>query len=171
MIETILFIVFAITAVGSSILMITRTKPVHAAVSFLGTLVSLAGLFLLMVAPFVAVLQIIVYAGAILVLFLFVVMMLHVRSGEGPEVKLKFQRPLALGLATLLGLGLIYVVAATDLSGAQELPEDMGSVEAIGEALFTSYLLPFEVAAILLLIGMLGAVALSSKDDEEDASS
>ncbi len=165
MIETILFIVFAITAVGSSILMITRTKPVHAAVSFLGTLVSLAGLFLLMFAPFVAVLQIIVYAGAILVLFLFVVMMLHVRSGEGPDVKLRFQRPLALALATLLGLGLIYVVAATDLSGARELPEGMGSVEAIGEALFTSYLLPFEVAAILLLIGMLGAVALSSKDD------
>jgi len=170
MIETILFIVFASTAVGSSLLMITRTKPVHAAVSFLGTLVSLAGLFLLMVAPFVAVLQIIVYAGAILVLFLFVVMMLHVRSGEGPEVKLRFQRPLALGLATLLGVGLVYVVAATDLSGVQELPEDMGSVEAIGEALFTSYLLPFEVAAILLLIGMLGAVALSSKDEEEASS-
>ena len=166
MIETVLFLVFAVAAVGSSLLMITRTKPVHAAISFLGTLVSLAGLFLLMFAQFVAVLQIIVYAGAILVLFLFVIMMLHVRSGEGPDVKLKFQRPLALALATLLGLGLIYVVAATDLSGVNELPEDMGTVEAIGEALFSTYVLPFEVAAVLLLIGLLGAVALTSKDDE-----
>ena len=166
MIETILFVVFGAAAVASSLLMITRTKPVHAAISFLGTLVSLAGLFLLMFAQFVAVLQIIVYAGAILVLFLFVIMMLHVRSGEGPEVKLRFQRPLALALATLLGLGLVYVAAATDLSGVRELPDDMGTVEAIGEALFTQYLLPFEVAAVLLLIGLLGAVALTSQDDD-----
>lgn len=168
MIETILFIVFAVAAIGSSLLMITRTKPVHAAISFLGTLGSLAGLFLLMFAQFVAVLQIIVYAGAILVLFLFVIMMLHVRSGEGPEVKLKFQGPLALGLATLLGLGLIYVVAATDLSDVRELPENMGTVEAIGEALFSTYVLPFEVAAVLLLIGLLGAVALTSKGDDQN---
>ena len=163
MIETLIFVVFAVGAVGSSLLMITRIKPVHAAISFLGTLLSLAGLFLLLFAQFVAVLQIIVYAGAILVLFLFVIMMLHAHSGEGPDVKLKFQRPLALGLSALLGVGLVYAVASTDLSRVAGLPDDMGTVESMGRILFSDYILPFEVASILLLIGLLGAVVLTQR--------
>jgi NADH-quinone oxidoreductase subunit J len=144
--------------------MITRTKPVHSAIAFLGTLVSLAGLFLLLSAQFVAILQIIIYAGAILVLFLFVIMLLHAHSGEGLVEKIPFQRPVAflLSLALLVGIGVLFWQLG--LGEAPQPAAGMGTVEEVGKTLFDRFLLPFEVASVLLLAGILGAVVLSRKE-------
>lgn len=160
--EQLAFSVLAAGAVICSLVMITREKPVHSAIAFLGALVSLAGLFLMLMAQFVAIMQIIIYAGAILVLFLFVIMLLHAHSGEGPVEKLRFQRPLALmlSLALLVGMGLLFWGVSL---GEPASSEGMGTVEAIGSALFDRFLLPFEVASLLLLAGILGAVVLGKR--------
>lgn len=162
--EQVLFWVLAVGAVGSSLAMITGRKPVHCAVVFLGTLISLAGLFLLLYAQFVAILQIIIYAGAILVLFLFVIMLLHAHSGEGSVEKLRLQRPLAIvfSLVLLAGISLLFLQAGL---GEPPSPEaGMGTAESVGKALFDRFILPFEVASVLLLTGILGAVVLSKKE-------
>ena len=162
MIEQILFWVFALGAVGSSIAMITRHSPVHCAVVFLGTLVSLAGLYFLLLAPFVAVLQIIIYAGAILVLFLFVIMLLHAHSGEGPILKLRLQQPVALLLALALLGGLVAAYMRARWSAPTDL--ELGTAQTVGTTLFEQFLLPFEVASLVLLVGILGAVVLGKRE-------
>lgn len=170
MIEQILFWVFGLGAVASALAMISRRMPVHSAVAFLGTLVSLAGLFFLLVAPFVAVLQIIIYAGAILVLFLFVIMLLHAHSGEAPVLKLKLQRPVAVVLSLALLAGLVTAFVQTQWSPPAALPTDgFGTAHAVGTSLFRQFLLPFEVASIVLLVGILGAVVLGKREPEPPA--
>ncbi len=164
-IELVIFWVLAIVAVGTSLAMIAGKRPVHCAVIFLGTLGSLAGLFLLLIAQFVAILQVIIYAGAILVLFLFVIMLLHAHSGEGPGEKIRFQRPLALALSLALLVGMSLVFWQSGFGEAPPAPpEGMGTAEAVGNALFERFILPFEVASVLLLAGILGAVVLSKKE-------
>jgi len=165
MIEQILFWLFGLGAVASSLAMISRRMPVHSAVAFLGTLVSLAGLFFLLLAPFVAVLQIIIYAGAILVLFLFVIMLLHAHSGEAPVLKLKLQRPVAVVLSLALLAGLVTALVQTRWSPpAPPSTEGFGTAHAVGTSLFRQFLLPFEVASIVLLVGILGAVVLGRQE-------
>jgi NADH-quinone oxidoreductase subunit J len=164
-IEQIFFWIFALGAVGSSIAMVTHRSPVHCAVLFLGTLVSLAGLFLLLIAQFVAVMQIVIYAGAILVLFLFVIMLLHAHSGEGPVVKLPLQKPLAWVLSVAFALGITAVFLGSSPAGRlAPPPEGMGTAEAVGTALFARFIVPFEVASVLLLAGILGAVVLGGRE-------
>jgi len=160
--EQAIFGVLALGAVASSLVMITRKRPVHSAVAFLGTLVSLAGLFLLLLAQFVAILQIIIYAGAILVLFLFVIMLLHAHSGEGPVEKLRFQNPLAWLLSAALFGGLLFLYVRSGLKAAAP-PKGMGTAELVGSTLFDRFILPFEVASVLLLAGILGAVVLAKR--------
>ncbi|OGF53043.1 MAG: hypothetical protein A2Z21_00115 [Candidatus Fraserbacteria bacterium RBG_16_55_9] len=162
--RSVLFWILALAAVGSSLTMITRSKPVHSAIAFLGTLVSLAGLFLLLYAQFVAILQIVIYAGAILVLFLFVIMLLHARSGEGSVEKLRLQRPLAIVLSLALLAGVSFLFLQAGLSEAPTPAAGMGTAEEVGKTLFDHFILPFEVASVLLLAGILGAVVLSKKE-------
>lgn len=162
--EQVLFWVLAVGAVGSSLAMITSRKSVHCAVVFLGTLVSLAGLFLLLYAQFVAILQIIIYAGAILVLFLFVIMLLHAHSGEGLVEKIRLQRPLAIVLSLALLVGISFLFLQAGLSEAPTPVPGMGTAEEVGKTLFDRFILPFEVASVLLLAGILGAVVLSKKE-------
>lgn len=161
--EAALFWIMAAVAIVSSLTMITRRQPVHSALAFLATLLSLAVLYLLLSAQFVAVMQIIIYAGAILVLFLFVIMLLHAQSGEGPKLKLRFQGPLAVALASVLFGGLSYLVLSAALP-APHKPAPVGTVQDVGIALFNQFLLPFEVASILLLIGIIGAVVLAVRE-------
>ncbi len=163
--EWIAFIGLAGVAVGSGLTMVLSRRPVHCAVVFLFTLLSLAGLFLILAAEFVGILQIIIYAGAILVLFLFVIMLLHAHSGEGPRVKLSFQPALAwlLSFALLLGLGTALVGALLVVPGPP--PEGLGTVEAVGTTLFARFLLPCEVTSVLLLIGAIGAVVLGRREE------
>jgi len=170
LIEQIMFFAFGLTAVISGAVMITREKPIQSAIAFLVTLLSLAGLYLLLNAQFVAVLQIIIYAGAILVLFLFVIMLLHSHSGEGPTQKLPLQRPLAVLLSLGLLVGLTYIFTNTNLGGAQSTQNELalseqgvGNAKNIGHTLFDQFILPFEVASIVLLIGLIGAVVLATR--------
>ena len=162
--KDVFFWVLALTAVASGVAMITRKKPVHSAIAFLGTLVSLAGLFLLLFAQFVAILQIVIYAGAILVLFLFVIMLLHAHSGEGTVEKIRFQRPLGIVLSLALLLGIGYLFLQLTLGEAPPPSAGMGSAESVGKTLFDHFILPSEVASVLLLAGIFGVVVLSKKE-------
>jgi len=161
--EAVIFALLALGAVVSAVVMVMSRRPVHCAVAFLGTLVGLAGLYLMLIAQFIAILQIIIYAGAILVLFLFVIMLLHAHSGEGAVEKLRFQRPLGLILALMLFFGVSLVFLGSGLGEEAPPPEGMGTAEAVGTALFERFVLPFEVASIILLAGILGAVVLAKR--------
>lgn len=173
MVSALAFWVFALVAIASSVVMITRKKPVQSAIAFLVTLLSLAGLYLLLHAQFVAILQIVIYAGAILVLFLFVIMLLHSHSGEGSTRKIQYQRPVAIGLFIVLLGSLVYVYAGAGL-GAPEIPVDsMGTAESVGNTLFGQFILPFEIASVILLAGLIGAVVIAKRPrvEEEESSS
>jgi NADH-quinone oxidoreductase subunit J len=163
--DLILFGVFAIIAVVCGINVVVQSHPISSAISLVGVMGSLAVLYLLLGAEFIAAAQVIVYAGAIMVLFVFVIMLLNAgaesRKGRSLMVQL-LGVPL---LITLFGL-LAYFVqrmyspeASVHFGGFRG-----GTAEEIGHALFTTYLLPFEVTSILILIAILGAVVLARKE-------
>jgi NADH-quinone oxidoreductase subunit J len=152
---------------GSSVLVITRRNPVHSVVCMLILFVHIAGLYLFLNAEFLAAIQIIVYAGAILVLFLFVIMLLNLRD-DGPGKK--FQKIWPLGLI----VGVLFVAFFTMiLSHIKVLPplgeysvdliQSEGIMMTTGKVLYTEYLLPFEIASLILLVAILGAVVLAKK--------
>jgi NADH-quinone oxidoreductase subunit J len=172
--EYLLFGIMSLVAVISGIGVITLRQPVHCALSFLLTLASLAGLYLLLTAPFVAIIQIIVYAGAIMVLFVFVMMLLHAQRGEGPTQYLPWQGYVGGALALLfLGLVSYFTVLAnasksTAGQAAQTIckaPQGLGDIPSMARCLFDQFLFPFELASVLLLAAMIGAVVLTKKID------
>ncbi len=160
-----LFIVLAAAAIAGALGVVLSKKPVYSALALLLNFVVLAALFITLHAQFLAVVQIIVYAGAIVVLFLFVIMLI---GGDLPGLALQPRgRMVAAGVAAIAGVlalaGLVYVAAAGSLAAVSGAVPGSGSVQAIGEALFTTYLLPFELASVLLLVAMIGAVVLARK--------
>jgi len=168
--ENMEFVVFAIMALVSTvcaILVISHRNPVSSALFLIATMVSLAILFLTLNAPFLAVIQIIVYAGAIMVLFLFVIMLLNLRKDEfGPERK-KAQRFFAI-LFGFLFLILLATAINVGLStfGHPEAPATKlipAGVEPLAELLFTKYLFPFELASVLLLVAIVGAIVMAKR--------
>ena len=170
MVEPILFAVFAVLAVASAIGVIAFRNPVHSALSLVLTFFSLAGLFILMGAHFVAAVQVIVYAGAIMVLFLFVIMLLNL----GREAPGDFKGPLGIAAAALLGAVLLLqlrVLSRTTPPGDIQLPEgalaelqrEQGVVGAVARPLFSEYLIPFEITSLLLLAAIVGAVVLAKR--------
>ncbi len=172
--EYILFGIMSLVAIVSGVGVITLRQPVHCAPSFLLTLASLAGLYLLLSAPFVAIIQIIVYAGAIMVLFVFVMMLLHAQRGEGPTQYLPWQGivggALALIFLGLLSYSTIFAnTAKTDTSSTVkaicEAPKGLENIPSMAHCLFNQFLFPFELASLLLLAAMIGAVVLTKKVD------
>ena len=166
--EQAVFLIAGFIALSSAILVFTQKRPVASVVFLIVTLAAQAILFLLLSAPFVAALQIIVYAGAIMVLFLFVVMLLNLGRDEfGPE-KRKFLRPLAVIFALVLVLEVL-AIFKTGLMGEARLAHhpdfagDFGTVSGVGLLLFTRYLYPFEITSILLLAALVGTVILAKK--------
>ena len=168
-------VLFSIGAIG----VITMKNPVHAALGLVLTLFGVAVQFVAMEAHFLAAVQVIVYAGAIVVLFLFVIMLLGVDREEAVEVEeLKGQRPLAVGIGVLVLL-LVLLLArvnewATGTPAARGLANGPGeNVEKLGRSIFTDFLLPFEVTAVLLVIAVVGAVVLARRAPRlrEDADS
>lgn len=105
-------------------------------------------------------LQVIVYAGAIVVLFLFVIMLLHARTGEDRHEKLPRQRAVGVGLAAVFLAVLGYALLSAGAPAARELPAGFGSAQSVGTTLFAVYVLPFEVASVILLVGIVAAVVL-----------
>jgi NADH-quinone oxidoreductase subunit J len=165
--EILVFAILAVTAVVCSILVISQRSPVASALFLIATMLSVAILFLLLNAPFLAAIQVIVYAGAIMVLFIFVIMLLNLRKDEfGPERR-KAQRFFAILFVFLLLIGLttIIQVGALGLKSTEEIaePATPAGAEPLAGLLFTKYLFPFELASILLLVAIVGAVVMAKR--------
>lgn len=170
MFELILFIFFAVIAAVSSVVMITRPNPIIAAIFLILNFFALAGLYLLLNAQFISVVQVIVYAGAIMVLFLFVLMLLNTKS----EIELlsakKKLKLFAAGIAGFVFLQIAYLIFYTAPSGKINQNVAMsvkaGTIEQIGRQLYTNYVLPFEAAGFLLLAATIGALVLAKRKFE-----
>jgi NADH-quinone oxidoreductase subunit J len=164
--DLIIFTLFALIAVACAINMVLQSHPISSALSLVGVMGSLAVLYLLLGGEFIAMVQIIVYAGAIMVLFIFVIMLLN----AGAEEKLRGRS----FIAQMIGIPAILVLAAIMIFVNQRGFSGMGNVkfgdfhggsaQSVGTALFTEYLLPFEVTSVLILVGILGAVVLARKE-------
>jgi len=142
-----------------------NNSPVGSAMSLIGMMLGLAGIFILQQAHFIAILQIIIYAGAIMVLFMFVIMLLNLKKGDDAGW-ISRERNLLLSVLTgILATGILYKVSDIIFTRKMNTPailtDSFGTVAVIGETLFTDFVLPFEVASILLLAAMVGAVVLA----------
>lgn len=173
---TILFVVFALIALGCAIGVVISRNPVHSALWLVGTLLAIAGFFVLQKAYLLSAVQVIVYASAIVVLFLFVIMLLGVDREESLGDPLRIQRPLAIGLGLIGFVLLVGIMGNRWATGAETATgplrgEAGGNVEHVARALFTTYLWPFELTSALLVVGVVGGVALArrSNADEEEA--
>jgi NADH-quinone oxidoreductase subunit J len=159
-----LFFLLAALCVGSVLGMIISKNQAYNALFLIVAFASLGGLFGLLEAPFIAVVQIIIYAGAIMVLFIFVIMMINIRTGIPPEKK-KWTLYLSLGLAVVLIIELIVAIKA-----AFTLPVSTETLEAgpvsLGRLLFTKYLYPFEITSILIIAALVGAIVLVKKKEK-----
>jgi NADH-quinone oxidoreductase subunit J len=157
------FWILALMAVGSAMGVVLRRNPIHSALFLVAHLATLAALFLKMRAEFLAAAQIIVYAGAIAVLFVFAIMVLIPGKEEtGPDA-LRSQRLLAVPVAGLLLVLLAVVLRSALFKGEAPATAVPGGVAAIGRALFTDYLFPFEVTSVLLLVALVGVMALAKR--------
>jgi len=172
-----LFIIFSLIAIVAAAGVILSRRPIYSALFLLVNFATLAALYIMLQAQFLAVVQVIVYGGAIVVLFLFVVMLLgggeltDIRDARRPGAdasrplsqRLRWPQIAALGLAVLLLAAVGYGLITGQLNPIQgdATTFGQGSVQAIGSVLYTDYLLPFELASILLLVGMIGAVVLA----------
>ena len=170
MMPAVLFYIFAAVAVIMAVMLICSRNAVYSALYLIVTLFSLACIFLLLHAEFIAAIQILVYAGAIMVLFLFVIMLLNIGREKRTPIKLKGQK--AVGLILSLGLLAVLYVRTRGVSDPQPIgpysPEklaEIGNVKAIGRLLFTDYLFQFEVTSILLFVAIIGAVVLARRSD------
>jgi len=168
-----LFIIFGAVCIGAAINLLVQKHPINSALSLIVVMGSLALLYLLLGAEFVAAVQVIVYAGAVMVLFVFVIMLLNAgeeeRTPHGSRVAIMLGVP---GLIVGLGIG-VYVVARyagldrIAIGGPAILngTEGFGNPRAVAQLLFREYLLPFEVTSILILIAILGAVVLARREE------
>ncbi len=163
--DTILFLIFAIVAVACGLNLVLQKHPITSALSLIGVMGSLAVLYLMLGAEFLAAAQLIVYAGAIMVLFIFVIMLLNAGS-EKPSNKSWFAQiagiPLLLAFVGIMGF--LIKVVLPPLRAVEFGSWVGGNAQQIGRVLFTEYLLPFEVTSVLILIAILGAVVLARKE-------
>jgi NADH-quinone oxidoreductase subunit J len=158
--------VFAIAAavtVGAGLLVVTQRNPIHAAISMLACFLGLAVIYLRLDAPFLAAIHVLVYTGAILVLFLFVIMLLNLKPEElGGEYPLKVR-----GLMAATCAGLFALIALPLWQDRRTLPEKppagFGGVEQVGQSLFVEYALPFELISVLIMVAVFGGVLLAKK--------
>jgi NADH-quinone oxidoreductase subunit J len=164
----ILFILFAGLAVGCAVAMVAQRNPLYSAISLIGVFISLAALYVMLAAPFIAAVQVIVYAGAIMVLVVFVIMLLNVEEEVRRRLRLRFLIPSAILLAAVLiaqAAFVIYFVQAREPTPGPLDPatSDVGLTLSIGKGLFTTYLLPFEITSVLLLMAIVGAMTLARR--------
>jgi NADH-quinone oxidoreductase subunit J len=160
--ETVIFFILAIIAVAAGIGVIAQRSVVRSALFLLVNFCCLAGLYILLNAQFVALAQVIVYAGAIVVLFLFVVMLLGMERAEETRDKRRYQWIVGSLLGVLLLAGLIWSLMPAQAETAQTLVRT-DNTRAIGAALLTSFAVPFELTSVVLLVAIIGAVVLAKK--------
>lgn len=164
--ETLFFLIVAMVAVISGILVITNKNPINSALSLIMAFFCYAVLYVMLEAPFMAAIQVIAYTGAIMVLIVFVIMLLNIRTESGRRTHH------AVFLGTVAGLIVLvqtwYVLGRSSATGAKgsvssEMLTKIGHTEILGKLLFTDFLLPFEIVSVLLLAAMVGAVVLAKK--------
>jgi NADH-quinone oxidoreductase subunit J len=161
----ILFFVCAAIAVASSVVLIVAREPIHSALALILVMVSLAVLYLLLGAPFIAAVQIIVYAGAIMVLFVFVIMLLNAGAEERTNVsKLALYAGLPLALFLILHLGYWVTRGSKFLASPSPTAMQPTATRELSMVLFQHFLFPFELTSILILIAILGTVVLARKE-------
>ncbi len=169
-----IFYLLAAVAVAGGIGVIAFAQPVHAALSLLATFLAVAGLFVLQHAEFIAAVQILIYAGGVMVLFLFVIMLVNVRHLPEEPQYLRRLVPVAVVIGALLAV-LTGVGVWAALGGAPADPAPLttvvtqaaGNTEAVGWSLYRDYLLPFEVVSVVLLVAMIGAIVMGRRMEEQ----
>ena len=162
-VELILFFAFAALAVIGAVALIALREPIHSALALILVMISLAVLYLLLGAEFIAAVQIIVYAGAIMVLFVFVIMLLNAREEERTNLS-RLARYVGMPLGILLTLQLAYWIARGAAGHVATQVATAASTRALSNLLFRAFVLPFELTSILILIAILGAVVLAKKE-------
>ena len=169
MVELTLFIIFGLAAVFGAVMMVWARNPVYSAMGLMLTMFSVAVFYVSNSAHFVAAVQVIIYAGAVMTLFLFVIMLIGVDKEEDRTENLPIQRPLALSLMALFGGGVVVAGRLAWTTGVRNpLDPINGTVEAIGNELFRRWVLPFEITALLLIVAAAGTIALAFFRDDED---
>ena len=156
-----LFILFAGMAIGCALAVVAQRNPLYSAISLVGVFISLACLYVTLAAPFIAAVQVIVYAGAIMVLVVFVIMLLNVEQEERGRNRLKFLVPTAIVLAGVLIAEVAFMLFS--VNNPTPAVSNIGLTASIGTQLFTRYLLPFEITSILLLMAIVGAMTLARR--------
>ena len=169
-INLIVFLVLSLVAIATALGMLFSKNAVYSALFLVLNFVTVAIFYLLLGAPFIAMAQITVYAGAIMVLFLFVIMLLGAES-LAPTNSLPWQKPMAILLSVILGVEAVYLLFTKASSGLTVTAPDaslntMDSLREMSLALFNNFLLPFEVTSILLLVAMMGAIVLTRQEKE-----
>lgn len=162
--ETVVFIVFAVASVAGGLVMVLARNAVYSAIGLLTAMFSMAVFYVLNDAHFVAVVQVIIYAGAVMTLFLFVIMLIGVDRDEDTSEQIPLQRPLGLLLAGGLLILLLAAAGATWFSGpvpADGVGETNGTIEAISEQLFGTWMIPFQATVLLLTVAAVGTIALA----------
>jgi len=168
MVAELLFTVFAVLAVLGALGLVISRHPMNGAMSLVVTMISLAGLYALLSAKLIFVLQLIVYAGAIMSLVLFIIMFLNIRKEDLPDEKWRWLY-FAGGAVVLVPVAKLMITAVESLPGAEAtiIRGGFGSVKSVGLVLFREWLLPFEIVSILLLVALVGAVVLAGKGRAE----
>ena len=151
-------------AILSGVLVITRKNPVHSALALTLTLLSVAGLYLMLYAPFVAGVQIILYVGGIMVLFLFVIMLVNIERSQKEK---QFNQQWLPGILAACGLGLLFVLIYVKGQALFSQPvltmPETENTQRVGVMLYSNYMFPFEIASLLLLVAIIGAVVMAKK--------
>jgi NADH-quinone oxidoreductase subunit J len=169
-IEIVMFLVFSLIAVVSSVMVITRKNAIMSAVFLILNFFALAGLYLLLHAQFIAVVQVIVYAGAIMVLFLFVIMLLNQHDEPASSKNKRKIKVFGTIIAALIFVQIAYIIfyqAPSNIISQDKIKSiEVGKIGSIGTLLYTEYVLPFMVAGFLLLAATIGAIVLAKKKFE-----
>jgi NADH-quinone oxidoreductase subunit J len=166
--EQVIFGLCAFVSVASALIVVTRKNPIYSAFFLILTFLALAVALIPIQATFLAAMHVLVYTGAIMVLFLFVIMLLNLGKDEmGPEYPWPFRILVGILAVAVFAL-LAYVFAGTDLGPpAEKLPEDFGGIESVGKTLFERFVLPFELVSILVIAAIFGGVILARRREDE----
>jgi len=166
--ELFFFLVLAGLCIAAAVNVLLQRQPIHAALSLIVAFLSLAGIYIQMQAEFIAVMQIVVYTGAIMVLFVFVIMLLNVRPEQTAPARARLVKylgiPLTILLLTQVGLTIFNPFLNQNIQIGDSTSGLITSTQSIGRLLFTDYALPFELTSILLLVAIVGAIVLAKKE-------
>ncbi len=167
MLDTVLFYIFALLTLGGGLLTITRRNAVHSAISLIVSLMGVAGLYLMQSAEFLFAVQIVLYVGGIMVLFLFVIMLVNLDQAA-KERQFNRQWLVALAAVAAVGAEIGYFIyrgkgAFVLAEAAGQVTTALGNTEQVADSLFSEYLLPFELASVLLLVAVVGSVVMAKK--------